>query len=82
MSVYRGRLDHMDANGLQQEALGFARAMHDTGLVSDYHTAFLRWLLYNNQTALIDSTLGLSNTGSDAVRCYTQLVHMLLEAVS
>ncbi len=82
LATYRERLDHLDASGLQQEALGFARAMHDTGLVSDYHTAFLRWLLDNDQTPLIDSALGLSNTGSDAVRCYAQLVHTLLEAVS
>ncbi len=82
LAVYRERLGHMDTSGLQQEAHGFARAMHDTGLVSDYHAAFLRWLLDNEHTSLIDSALGLSNTGVDAVRCYPQLVHTLLREIS
>ena len=35
----------MDNQALQQEAGGFARAMHDTGLVSAYHPVFLRVVL-------------------------------------
>ncbi|MGH3910023.1 MAG: hypothetical protein ACRDRM_04245, partial [Pseudonocardiaceae bacterium] len=37
LGVYRSRLEAMDATALQYEAAGFARAMHDTGLVSPYH---------------------------------------------
>jgi hypothetical protein len=82
LEAYRARLESMDSPGLQQEAYGFARAMHDTGLVSDYHAEFLRWLLANDQSPLIADALGLSSTGLDALRSYQELVHRLvLEAI-
>lgn len=79
LPVYHDRLAAMDAAALQQEAYGFARGMKDVGLVSDYHAAFLRWLLQNNQSQLIPDALGLSTTGLDALRSYQELVHTLIE---
>lgn len=80
--AYHERLNAMDLNALQQEAYGFARAMHDTGLVSDYHAVLVRWFLENDQAQLLPDALGLSSTGLDVLRSYQQLVHQLvLEAV-
>jgi hypothetical protein len=82
LPAYEERLALMDANSLQQEAHGFARAMHDTGLVSDYQTVFLRWLVDNGENNLLASALGLSNTGIDCLRCYEGLIHhLIMEAV-
>ena len=64
LEVFKARLTVMDDNTLQQEAAGFARAMHDVGLVSDYHAVFLRYLLEHNKTAYIPVALGLSSTGT------------------
>lgn len=78
LAVYRARLTVLDVSGLQQEASGFARAMHDVGLVSDYHADFLRWLLEQNRNELVADALGLSTTGVDVLRCYSELVHRLI----
>lgn len=79
LAAYQTRLEAMDHPALQQEAYGFARAMHDTGLVSDYHALFLRWLPGKAHTALIPDALGLSSTGLDVVRSYQDLIHRLIE---
>lgn len=80
--IYRTRLETMAPDDLRGEADGFARAMHDTGLVSDYHAAFLRWLLEREQSRLIPQTLGLSSTGLDVLNCYPDLIHrLILEAI-
>lgn len=82
LADYRERLEAMDFPTLQREAYGFARAMHDTGLVSDYHAEFLRWLLEHEQGQLLPDALGLSSTGLDVLRTYQDLVHALIaEAV-
>lgn len=82
LTHYCERLEAMDYSSLQREAYGFARAMHDTGLVSDYHAEFLRWLLEHEQGPLLPDALGLSSTGLDVVRTYQDLVHTLItEAV-
>lgn len=82
LPAYLERLDSMDTSALQQEAYGFSRAMHDTGLVSDYHTVFVRWLVEHGETNLLPSALGLSNTGIDCLRCYEDLIHhLILEVV-
>jgi hypothetical protein len=82
LTIYAERLAAMDAAALQREAGGFARAMHDTGLVSDYQTVLLRWLVEHDCAHLLPAALGLSNTGIDALRCYEPLVHhLILEAV-
>ncbi|AEF38777.1 hypothetical protein [Hoyosella subflava] len=78
LELYRTRLESIDLPGLEQEANGLARAMLDTGLVSDYHAAFVRWLLENGYPELLADALGLSNTGRDALRCYTELTHRLV----
>ncbi|SEO43659.1 hypothetical protein [Aquisalimonas asiatica] len=81
VDVYRERLAGMDEQALRNEALGFGRAMHDTGLVSPYHPVFLRYAL-DQAPDLLPSTLGLSSTGIDALTCYSELVHELIrEAV-
>ena len=77
VSVYRERLDSMDPSGLQSEATGCARAMHDTGLVSPYHAVLLRFLLEQNDHLLAEA-LGLSATGRDCLLCYRDLVHALI----
>ncbi|MGD8690512.1 MAG: hypothetical protein PVI37_11310, partial [Gammaproteobacteria bacterium] len=79
VAVYGERLASMDAQALQQEAGGLARAMHDTGLVSAYHAVFLRFAL-TQTSELITSALGLSLTGRDSYFCYKELVHALVEA--
>ncbi len=81
LALYAERLASMDESALQQEASGFARAMHDTGLVSPYHPLFLRHIC-GQRDDLLTTALGLSGTGRDALLCYQQLVHALItEAV-
>ena len=75
--VYQERLQSMDAVALQSEATGFARSMHDTGLVSPYHATFVRHIL-ESQDALLTEALGLSRTGRDCLLCYKDLVHELI----
>ncbi|MDF1629287.1 MAG: hypothetical protein P1U78_05750 [Alcanivoracaceae bacterium] len=77
LEVYQERLATMDEMTLQTEASGFARAMHDTGLVSAYHPLLLLHLLENQENLLADA-LGLSSTGRDCMLCYRQLVHALI----
>lgn len=79
VDVYRSRLEAMDAAGLQYEATGFARAMHDTGLVSPYHAALLRYLLTESD-GLLAEALGLSDTGRNCLLRYSKLVHALIDA--
>lgn len=78
IQVYAERLEVMDVHALTQEANGFARAMHDTGLVSPYHPLFLRFLT-ERQPDLVPSALGLSSTGRDCFLCYQMLVLRLIE---
>ena len=78
LDVYRARLETMDAGTLQFEAGGFARAMHDTGLVSPYHPVLIRFLLTHSDHLLAEA-LGLSATGRDCLLCYRDLVQALIE---
>ena len=78
VEVYRQRLESMDDSALQYEATGFARSMHDTGLVSPYHADLLRFLLTKGEY-LIGEALGLSSTGRDCLLCYHELVRTLIE---
>ncbi|MFU8814859.1 MAG: hypothetical protein ACNA7W_05920 [Pseudomonadales bacterium] len=83
VAAYQQRLDAMDGGRLQSEASGFARAMHDTGLVSAYQAVFLRWLVEHDETQLLPTALGLSSTGIDCLRCYQDLIHhLILDAVT
>jgi len=77
VETYRERLSSMDAGALQYEASGFARAMHDTGLVSPYHPVLLRHLL-DFGDHLVAEALGLSSTGRDCMLCYRDLVHAMI----
>ncbi|PWG61300.1 hypothetical protein [Sediminicurvatus halobius] len=77
LAAYAERLEGMDYQALRQEALGFARAMHDTGLVSPYHPVFLRHVVGQNED-LIPTALGLSATGTDGFACYGELVRELI----
>ncbi|WP_114965775.1 hypothetical protein [Alkalilacustris brevis] len=79
LEVYRQRLESADTGSLQAEATGMARAMHDTGLVSDYHAEFLRFILDSAHTHLLPAALGLSSTGLDSLRCYQPLVQQLID---
>ena len=82
LAAYVARLAAADDYALQAEAAALARAMHDTGLVSDYHATFLQWVLQAGRGGLLPHGLGLSSTGLDALRCYEPLVHSLIvEAV-
>ncbi|MDJ0394806.1 hypothetical protein QMK17_15890 [Rhodococcus sp. G-MC3] len=81
VDVYRSRLDAMDTEALEFEARGFARAMHDTGLVSPYHATLVRFLIEHN-TYLLGEALGVSETGRTCLQRYPELVHCLInEAV-
>lgn len=79
VDVYRARLEPMDSATLQAESTGFARAMHDTGLVSPYHAVLLRYLLEEGDH-LLSEALGLSSTGRDCLLCYRELVHALIRS--
>lgn len=78
IAEYEKRLASSDENALQAEALGFARAMHDTGLVSPYHASFLRFIFDEYENLLIDA-LGLSGTGRDGLLCYRDLIKALIK---
>ncbi|MGU3290989.1 hypothetical protein ACLBW1_00900 [Williamsia sp. M5A3_1d] len=81
VEVYRSRLEVMDAGGLQFEAGGFARAMHDTGLVSPYHATLVRHLTEHN-AHLLPEALGLSEVGRTSLQRYPELVsRLIIEAV-
>ncbi|CCE25548.1 hypothetical protein [Methylotuvimicrobium alcaliphilum] len=77
VEVYRQRLSSMDSSALQYEATGFARAMHDTGLVSPYHAVLLRYLQEHGDH-LLSEALGLSSTGRDCLLCYGDLVRAMI----
>ncbi|BBF99234.1 MULTISPECIES: hypothetical protein [Pseudonocardia] len=78
LEVFRSRLEAMDTGGLQYEASGFARAMHDTGLVSTYHAELLQFLRHESDY-LIAEALGLSDTGKNCLLRFRDLVHRLIE---
>lgn len=79
LTVYAERLTTLDDSALHQEARGFARAMHDTGLVSPYHPVFIRHVS-KERPDLVSQALGLSTTGAEALLCYKDLVTSLIEA--
>ncbi len=78
VDVYLERLESMDTGALQYEATGFARAMHDTGLVSPYHAVLVRHLL-GHSNHLLAEALGLSSTGRDCLLCYDDLVQAIVK---
>ncbi len=78
VAVYQARLETMDSGALQYEASGFARAMHDTGLVSPYHAVLLRYLLSHGDHLLVEA-LGLTGTGRDCLLRFGDLVRALIE---
>ncbi|KAA2316290.1 hypothetical protein DL237_08610 [Pseudooceanicola sediminis] len=78
IDVYLDRIAHFDETALSREAMGFARAMHDTGLVSDYHAAFLVWALDYRDRPLVPEALGLGTTGLDCWRHYRRLIEDLI----
>ncbi|MBB5858312.1 hypothetical protein ACFQ05_22080 [Amycolatopsis umgeniensis] len=77
-AVFRSRLEAMDDGGLQYEATGFARAMHDTGLVSPYHAELLRFLRHKSDY-LLGEALGLSDVGRTSLLRHRDLIHRLIE---
>lgn len=77
VDIYLQRLMTMDNAALQYEASGFARAMHDTGLVSPYHAVLLRHLSEETDY-LLSEALGLSSTGRDCLLSYSDLVRALI----
>ncbi|KAA5605687.1 hypothetical protein F1188_09835 [Roseospira marina] len=79
LDVYKDRLAVLDDSSLQQEARAFARAMHDTGLVSPYHPVFLRHSTALERGDLVGQALGLSSTGTEAFSCYASLVYSLID---
>jgi len=80
VDIYLQRLQTMDAPTLQYEATGFARAMHDTGLVSPYHAVLLRFVC-DNSDHLLSEALGLSSTGRDCLLTFIDLVRALIDKV-
>ncbi|WP_112324331.1 hypothetical protein [Oceanibium sediminis] len=80
IEAYLDRIDHFDEANLSREAMGFARAMHDTGLVSDYHVAFLLHVLDYRDHSLVPEALGLGSTGLDCWRQYRRLINDLIRA--
>ena len=81
LDVYRSRLDSRDRTGLQSEAAGFARAMHDTGLVSPYHTVLLD-VVGEHDDHLLAEALGLTSLGRESLSRHRDLIHRLIaEAV-
>ena len=80
IAVYLERIEHFDEVSLSREAMGFARAMHDTGLVSDYHVTFLLHVLDYSNRALVPEALGLGTTGLDCWGHYRRLIEDLIRA--
>lgn len=80
IALYVDRLSRADTRAVQEEAYAMARAMHDTGLVSDYHATYLRWALEADHATMLPDALGLSSTGLDALRCYEPLVRAMVDA--
>lgn len=78
LDTYAERLSEMDDESLLQEAIGYAQAMHSTGLVSPYMPGFIRFLR-TRWNELIPTVLGLSHTGADAFQCYPDLIHTLID---
>jgi hypothetical protein len=78
VEAYLSRLETMDTPTLQYEATGFARAMHDTGLVSPYHAVLLRYVSEHSDH-LLSEALGLSSTGRDCLLSFTDLVRALID---
>jgi hypothetical protein len=78
LEIYAQRLAGMDDTALVEEARGFARAMHETGLVSSYHPMLVRHLR-DRLNDLLPEALGLSSTGHEVLRCYPELVNALIE---
>ena len=78
VDVYLSRLEAMDTVALQNEATGFARAMHDTGLVSPYHAVLLRYISEHGDQ-LLSEALGLSSTGRDCLLSFNDLVRALID---
>lgn len=79
VDVYRARLESMDEGDLQYEAAGFARSMHDTGLVSPYHPVLLRFLRESGSLLMVEA-LGLSSTGRESLLSFHSLVDALIDA--
>ena len=79
VDVYLARLESMDEGALQYEASGFARSMHDTGLVSAYHPVLVRFLREKG-SFLLSEALGLSSTGRESLLCFHALVDALIDA--
>lgn len=77
VELYLERLQSMDYYALEQEAQGFARAMHDTGLVSAYHAVYLRFAV-DQDMEYVARALGLSTTGRDCLLCYRELMLTLI----
>lgn len=78
VEVYLERVAGMHHQTLSDEAHAFARAMHDTGLVSPYHAALVR-RLPQLDVDLIPTALGLSATGRDVFYSYRDLILTLIE---
>ncbi|SEM68880.1 hypothetical protein SAMN04488077_10714 [Roseovarius tolerans] len=78
LDTYHERLAVMDETDLRHEAQGLARAMHDTGLVSDYHAAFLTWVLETEHDGMVADTLGLGTTGRDCMQQHRGLILELI----
>ena len=77
VEVYRERLAAADRTILGSEATGFARSMHDTGLVSPYHPVLLRFLL-DHDDHLLAEALGLTTVGRACLMHHRELVHQLI----
>lgn len=78
INIYAKRLHRMSPDLLAKEAGDFASHMHKTGLVSDYHAVFLRYIRgYHDE--LLPDTLGLSVTGLDSLECYRELIYALMD---
>ncbi|WP_084420136.1 hypothetical protein [Henriciella litoralis] len=78
IDAYEARLSGLDEQSLGQEAAGMARAMYDTGLVSAYHAVLLRYLA-REQPDLIPECLGLTASGRNSLRSYSELTHALID---
>ncbi|MFW5844951.1 MAG: hypothetical protein ACOCXJ_01865 [Planctomycetota bacterium] len=79
LAIYGERIASLDPTAADDEAQGFARSMHDTGLVSPYHVVLARQSVERGDTHLLARCLGLSSTGNDCLHCYRDLVCTLVQ---
>ncbi|MFZ4450381.1 hypothetical protein [Salibacterium aidingense] len=79
VSGYRKQLQDLDENERSEEAAAFGESMRETGLVSPYHVALVRFLNRNGEIKTLQKALGLSNKGYSNLEEHFETVQELIK---